>query len=170
MPQHSTPILPTLHPMRPPWSKSGPTTRYTLPYTSTHRFTFNLVCSGVPCILPAWSKKGALRVTERGVPHKIEEMGVSSVSKNRCVPLWEGMVDVRTKRCGYPGCSTQPTFGVTGSKKPESGRNHAMAGTNGGRRLKSKRCGYPGYLKHPNFCMVGDTKVEVCRDDAEEKT
>ena len=38
------------------------------------------------------------------------------------------MVDLRTKRCGHPGCTMCATFGVQGSKKAEFCGRHAKTG------------------------------------------
>lgn len=52
-------------------------------------------------------------------------------SKKRefCAPHAKGgMVDVYNKRCGYPGCTKGPSYGVAGSKKREFCAQHATDG------------------------------------------
>lgn len=52
-------------------------------------------------------------------------------SKKRefCAPHAKGgMVDVYNKRCGFPGCTKGPSYGVAGSKKREFCAQHATEG------------------------------------------
>ena len=38
------------------------------------------------------------------------------------------MIDVRNKRCGHPGCTTIPSYGVGGRKKREFCFKHPKGG------------------------------------------
>lgn len=53
----------------------------------------------------------------------------------------QGMTNVVRKKCGHPGCTKIPSFGIVGSKKAEFYSKHAKPGMC---NVKSKRCGHPG--------------------------
>ncbi|CAM9896912.1 unnamed protein product [Sphacelaria rigidula] len=79
------------------------------------------------------------------------------------------MVNVVHKGCGYEGCSTQPSYGVAGSKKAEFCFKHATAGmvdVKNEVRLRSKRCGYEGCYTCSSYGVAGSKKAEFCSNHA----
>ncbi|CAN0288654.1 unnamed protein product, partial [Ectocarpus sp. 13 AM-2016] len=66
------------------------------------------------------------------------------------------MVDVRSKRCRHPGCTTRPSYGEHGSKEPEFCAQHALQGMV---NVCSKRCGHPQCTKRASYGQAGTKKA-----------
>ena len=71
----------------------------------------------------------------------------------------EGMINVISKRCDFPGCSKHPSYGVAGSKKAEFCVAHAKEGMVD---VCSKRCGHPGCIKRSSYGTPGSKKPQFC--------
>ena len=69
-------------------------------------------------------------------------------------------MNVISKRCGHPGCTKQPLYGVEVSKKAEFCAGHkkeGMVNIN-----NNKRCGHPGCNKQPSYGVEGSNMKEFC--------
>ncbi|CAM9356643.1 unnamed protein product, partial [Sphacelaria rigidula] len=73
------------------------------------------------------------------------------------------MVNVKKNTCGYEGCSTKPSYGVSGSTKAEFCSKHAGAGMV---NVKKNTCGYEGCSTKPSYGVAGSTKAEFCSKHA----
>lgn len=74
------------------------------------------------------------------------------------------MVDVKSKMCMHPGCTTRASFGVRGTRNLEFCARHAAEGMVD---VVSKRCATTGCRKR-TFYAVGDTKKgKFCRRHAQ---
>ena len=73
------------------------------------------------------------------------------------------MIDLVSKSCSHPGCTTRARFGIVGSKKWDFCCKHAKGGVID---LVRKRCSHPGCTTRAGFGMVGSKKAEFCSKHA----
>ena len=69
------------------------------------------------------------------------------------------------KKCGHPECTTRPSNGIAGSKKPEFCSRHAQDGMV---NIYSKRCGHEGCTTQSNYGVAGSKKPEFCGRHAQD--
>lgn len=75
------------------------------------------------------------------------------------------MIDLINKKCTHLGCTTSPSYGVAGTKKPEFCMRHAKQGMGD---FRSKKCATRGCSKQASFGANGTKKGEFCAEHAEQ--
>lgn len=78
----------------------------------------------------------------------------------------EGMVNVRSARCGRAGCNKLPIFGVSSTKKAQFCSPHAWEGMVG---VVQRRCNHPGCKKLSCNGVSGSSK-ELCSRHVQDGT
>src|SRR3989338_6074419 len=72
----------------------------------------------------------------------------------------EGMIDVKSKRCQFPGCITQPTYGEIGSKLAIFCVSHKLESMID---VKHKRCQFPGCITQPNYGLYHSPSITCAK-------
>jgi hypothetical protein len=71
------------------------------------------------------------------------------------------MVNVKSKKCEFKGCTKHPVFNLSGEKQAKYCETHKE---NNMINIKSKKCEFEGCIKQPAFNLEGEKQGKYCLD------